>query len=123
MSLPENYLPIIIQAGVALSFVLISLLGTHYLGPKQSKEKNRKNESFECGVEVEGNARTPFSVKYFLTAVLFVLFDVEIVFFYPYAVNFREFGMEGFLAVLTFVAVFFMAFYYVVKRGALDWDR
>lgn len=123
MSLPENYLPIIIQAGVALSFVLISLLGTHFLGPKQSKEKNRKNESFECGVEVEGNARTPFSVKYFLTAVLFVLFDVEIVFFYPYAVNFREFGMEGFLAVLTFVAVFFMAFYYVVKRGALDWDR
>ncbi len=123
MSLPENYLPILIQAGVALSFVLLSVIGTHFLGPKQSKEKNRKNEAFECGVESEGNARTPFSVKYFLTAVLFVLFDVEIVFFYPYAVNFREFGMEGFLAVLTFVAVFFMAFFYVVKRGALDWDR
>lgn len=123
MSLPENYLPILIQALVALSFVVLSLVGTHFLGPKQSKAKNRKNEAFECGIEVEGNARTPFSVKYFLTAVLFVLFDVEIVFFYPYAVNFREFGMEGFLAVLAFVAVFFMAFFYVVKRGALDWDR
>ncbi len=123
MNLPENYIPIIIQGLVGLSFVILSLVGTHFLGPKQSKEKSRKNESFECGIEVEGNARTPFSVKYFLTAVLFVLFDVEIVFFYPYAVNFREFGMEGFLAVLAFVAVFFMAFVYVWKRGALDWDR
>ena len=123
MNLPENYIPIIIQGLVGLCFVILSLVGTHFLGPKQSKEKSRKNESFECGIEVEGNARTPFSVKYFLTAVLFVLFDVEIVFFYPYAVNFREFGMEGFLAVLAFVAVFFMAFVYVWKRGALDWDR
>ncbi len=123
MNLPENYIPIIIQAAVGVGFVLLSLAGTHFLGPKQSKAKNAKNDTFECGVEVEGNARTPFSVKYFLTAVLFVLFDVEIVFFYPYAVNFREFGMEGFLAVLTFVSVFFLAFLYVWKRGALDWDR
>lgn len=123
MNLPENYIPILIQAAVGLSFVLLSLIGTHFLGPKQSKAQNRKNESFECGIEVEGNARTPFSVKYFLTAVLFVLFDIEIVFFYPYAVNFREFGVAGFLAVLTFVAIFFLAFVYVWKRGALDWDK
>ena len=123
MNLPENYIPILIQAAVGFGFVLLSVIGTHFLGPKQSKDKNRKNESFECGVEVEGNARTPFSVKYFLTAVLFVLFDIEIVFFYPYAVNFREFGIEGFFAVLTFVAIFFLAFIYVWKRGALDWDK
>ena len=123
MSLPESYIPILIQAAVGLGFVLLSLAGTHFLGPKQQKGNRRKNESFECGIEVEGNARTPFSVKYFLTAILFVLFDIEIVFFYPYAVNFREFGMEGFLAVLMFVAVFFMAFVYVWKRGALDWDK
>lgn len=123
MSLPESYIPILIQAAVGLGFVLLSLAGTHFLGPKQQKSSTRKNESFECGIEVEGNARTPFSVKYFLTAILFVLFDIEIVFFYPYAVNFREFGMEGFLAVLMFVSVFFMAFVYVWKRGALDWDK
>lgn len=123
MNLPENYIPILIQAAVAISFVLISLVGTHFLGPKQKKSSTLKNESFECGVEVEGDARSPFSVKYFLTAILFVLFDIEIVFFYPYAVNFREFGIEGFLAVLTFVSVFFLAFFYVWKRGALDWDR
>ncbi|MCC2590982.1 NADH-quinone oxidoreductase subunit A [Chryseobacterium sp. MFBS3-17] len=123
MNLPENYIPILIQAAVGIGFVLLSLAGTHLLGPKQKKGDHIKNQSFECGVEVEGNARTPFSVKYFLTAVLFVLFDIEIVFFYPYAVNFREFGMEGFLAVLAFVSVFFLAFMYVWKRGALDWDR
>lgn len=123
MNLPENYIPILVQAAVAISFVLISLAGTHLLGPKQKKSSTLKNESFECGVEVEGDARSPFSVKYFLTAILFVLFDIEIVFFYPYAVNFREFGIEGFLAVLTFVSVFFLAFFYVWKRGALDWDR
>ena len=123
MNLPENYIPILIQAAVGISFVLISLAGTHFLGPKQSKEKNKKNESFECGIEVEGNARTPFSVKYFLTAILFVLFDIEIVFFYPYAVNFKELGFEGFLAVTTFIAIFFIGFFYVLKRGALDWNK
>lgn len=123
MNVPENYIPIIIQIAVAAGFVMLSILGTHFLGPRQRKESTMKNESFECGVEVEGNARNPFSVKYFLTAVLFVLFDIEIVFFYPYAVNIREFGVEGFFAVLTFISVFFIAFVYVWKRGALDWDK
>ena len=123
MNLPENYIPILIQAAVGIGFVALCILGSQYLGPRQKKTTKAKNESFECGVEVEGNARTPFSVKYFLTAILFVLFDIEIVFFYPYAVNFREFGVEGFLAVLTFVAVFFLGFFYVLKRGALDWNK
>lgn len=123
MNIPNDYFPILIQAAVALGFVGVSLLGAHYLGPHQKKSTTDKNKNFECGIESEGNARTPFSVKYFLTAVLFVLFDIEIVFFYPYAVNFREFGIEGFLAVLTFVAIFFMGFFYVLKRGALDWNK
>jgi NADH-quinone oxidoreductase subunit A len=122
MNLPESYIPILIQAGVAVGFVAFFAWST-FLRSKQKKGNSVKNQSWECGVPVEGNARTPFSIKYFLTAVLFVLFDIEIVFFYPYAVNFREFGMEGFLAVLTFVAIFFMAFFYVWKRGALDWDK
>lgn len=123
MNIPNDYIPILIQAAVALGFVGLSLLGAHYLGPRQKKSTVEKNKNFECGIESDGNARTPFSVKYFLTAVLFVLFDIEIVFFYPYAVNFREFGIEGFLAVLTFVAIFFVGFIYVLKRGALDWNK
>ena len=123
MNLPSDYIPILIQALVGLSFVVLSLVGTHFLGPKQDEKLTSKNESFECGVPVEGNARTPFSVKYFLTAILFVLFDIEIVFFYPYAVNIREFGVQGFIAVSVFVAIFALAFIYVWKRGALDWDK
>ncbi len=123
MNLPENYIPIIIQAIVAVGFVALSLLGAHFLGPRQKKGDTEKNKNFECGIESEGNARTPFSIKYFLTAILFVLFDIEIVFFYPYAVNFKEFGIEGFIAVLTFVAIFFVGFLYVLKRGALDWNK
>ncbi|KIA83757.1 NADH-quinone oxidoreductase subunit A [Kaistella solincola] len=123
MNVPADYIPIFIQIAVGAGFVLLSILGTHFLGPRQKAGDTKKNESFECGVDVEGNARTPFSVKYFLTAILFVLFDIEIVFFYPYAVNLREFGVEGFLAVLTFISIFFLAFIYVWKRGALDWDK
>lgn len=123
MNLPENYIPIIIQALVAIGFVGISLLGAHFLGPKQLDSTTNKNKNFECGIESEGDARSPFSIRYFLTAILFVLFDIEIVFFYPYAVNFREFGMAGFIAVLTFVSIFFLGFFYVLKRGALDWNK
>ncbi|MEY4003343.1 MAG: hypothetical protein RIT07_1385, partial [Bacteroidota bacterium] len=67
--------------------------------------------------------RFPVSVKYFLTAILFVLFDVEVIFFYPYAVNFKEMGMEGFIAVVSFVALFLAGFIYVWKKGAFEWER
>lgn len=121
MNTPENYIPILIQIVVGLGFVVTSLIISHFLGPKVHGKS--KDDTFECGVEYKGNARTPFSVKYFLTAILFVLFDIEIVFFYPYAVNFREFGVEGFLAVLIFAIVFLIGFLYVLKRGALNWDK
>lgn len=123
MNLPANYIPILIQAAVSLGFVIVALLGAHYLGPRQKKDNSEKNQNFECGIERQGDARSPYSIKYFLTAVLFVLFDIEIVFFYPYAVSFREFGLQGFLAVLAFVGVFFAGFIYVLKRGALDWNE
>jgi len=122
MNLPENYIPILIQASLAIGFVIIVVISSGLLGPK-AKGGNVKTQAFESGYISSGDARTPFSVKYFLTAILFVLFDIEIVFFYPYAVNFKEFGVEGFLAIVTFVVIFFVAFLYVWKRGALDWDK
>jgi NADH-quinone oxidoreductase subunit A len=121
MNLPSNYLPIAIQLGVALSFVVVTLSATHFLGPKTHGKV--KDDTFECGIETHGNARIPFSVKYFLTAILFVLFDVEVIFFYPYAVNFLEMGWNGFLAVLMFVAFFLIGFLYVLKKGGLDWEH
>jgi NADH-quinone oxidoreductase subunit A len=81
----------------------------------------RKEENFECGIEVKGNARFPFSVKYFLIAILFVLFDVEIIFFYPWAVNFRDFGWDGYLEMMVFLGLLLFGFLYIIRKGAFDW--
>lgn len=119
--MPEDYIPVLIQMAIGLGFVIVALIASASLGPKLRGYK--KDDAFECGIEYEGDARSPFSVKYFLTAILFVLFDIEVVFFYPYALNIKEFGTEGFFAVLIFVCIFLIGFVYVVKRGALDWEK
>lgn len=110
-----------LQSIVAFGFVAMVLVVTHILGPK--RKGSVKNENFECGIESQGNARVQFSVKYFLTAILFVLFDVEVIFFYPYAVNFKALGSDGFIAVTIFVAFFLIGFFYVLKKGALEWEK
>ena len=79
--------------------------------------------NFESGIPSVGNARQPMGIKYFLVAILFVLFDVEVIFFYPYAVNFKALGWNGFLAVLLFVAFFLAGFVYIMKKGALQWEE
>ena len=114
------YAPIALMFLLAAGFVGLTMVATHWLGPKRKTKV--KLESFECGIEPRGNARVPFPIRYFLVAILFVLFDVEVIFFYPYAVNFRELGTDGFLAVLMFVAFFLCGFIYILKKGALDWD-
>lgn len=115
-----DFLPIVIQLFIAIGFVAIIMIATHLLGPKRKTKDKLVN--FESGIPSVGNAREPMAVKYFLVAILFVLFDVEVIFFYPYAVNFRALGVEGFYAVLLFIAFFFSGFYYVIKKGALKWD-
>ena len=117
----EDYLPLVIQSLVALGFVVTTLFVTHILGPKLKSKT--KNSNWECGIESEGSARFPVSIRYFMTAILFVLFDVEVIFFYPYAVNFRALELEGLLAVILFVAFFLIGFYYVYKKGALEWEK
>jgi NADH-quinone oxidoreductase subunit A len=114
------YLPILITAIVAGGFVVTTLFVTHILGPKRRTAV--KDETFECGIESQGNARIPFSIKYFLVAILFVLFDVEVIFMYPWAVNFKELGITGFLEMITFIAFFLIGFYYIIKKGALKWE-
>jgi len=115
-----EYLPLLIQLVVAGGFVAGTLWITHILGPNRKSEK--KLETFECGIESKGNARLPFSIKYFLTAILFVLFDVEVIFFYPWATNFRELGIQGFYSMGIFVALFLLGFLYLRKRQAFKWE-
>ena len=117
---PYNYFPVALQLIVAVGFVVVMMLVSHLLGPKRKTEDKLIN--FESGIPSVGNARQPMSVKYFLVAILFVLFDVEVIFFYPYAVNFRQLGKDGFIEVLLFVAFFLCGFIYIVKKGAIEWE-
>ncbi|TDQ73368.1 NADH-quinone oxidoreductase subunit A [Sphingobacterium yanglingense] len=119
-NMPVDYLPILIQLAVATGFGVLTIVGTHLLGPKVRSEK--KLSSFESGVEVVGNARQPFSIKYFLVAILFVIFDIEVIFMYPWAVNFREFGMQGLIEMFVFMGMLLLGFIYVIKKKALNWD-
>lgn len=121
MSTPHDYLPILVQIVLAVGFVLFALGATSRTGPQ--KRGKHKDENFECGIEQYGNARSPFSVKYFLIAILFVLFDVEVIFLYPWAVNFKELGVVGLLEMLLFIAFVLAGFFYVIKKGALKWDQ
>ncbi len=106
--------------GVALGFVVLTLAGTHLLGPK--RRTAIKDDPFECGIESIGDARSPFSIKYFLVAILFVLFDVEVIFMYPWAVNFKALGLKGLLEMFTFMAVLFIGLMYIFRKGALKWE-
>ncbi len=118
--LPSDYFPIILQLIAALGFVGVTMLATHFIGPKR-KTKD-KLENFECGIEQQGDARSPISIKYFLVAILFVLFDVEVIFMYPWAVNFREMGMQGLMEMFVFIGLLLAGFVYIIKKGALDWE-
>jgi len=115
-----NYLPIGIQLIFAICVLALIIFATNVLGPKRKTADKLVN--FESGIESHGNARKPIAVKYFLVAILFVLFDVEVIFFYPYAINFRQLGWDGFLAILMFVGFFITGFIYVIKKGGLNWE-
>ncbi len=122
---PSNYLPLALQVIVAIGFVGVMMGATHLLGPKRNTRDKLAN--FESGIPSIGNARQPMGIKYFLIAILFVLFDVEVIFFYPYAVNFKAFLVDGtaretFMAVVLFVAFFLCGFIYILKKGALKWE-
>ena len=119
---PINYLPIILQLIVALGFVTLTMVITHLIGPKR-KTTDVKLTAFESGIEVIGNARQPFSIKYFVVAILFVLFDVEVIFMYPWAVNFKTLGWDGFLEMVVFMGLLLAGFIYVLKKGVLDWEK
>lgn len=116
----DSYLPIGIQIICAVGLVAFLMFVTHVLGPK--RKTTDKLEGFSSGIESHGDARQPMAIKYFLIAILFVLFDVEVIFFYPYAVNFKGLGWSGFWAVIMFVGFFLCGFIYIIKKGALKWE-
>ncbi len=120
---PDNafwFFPVGLQLLVAIGIIVVMMSASHLLGPK--RKTSDKLENFASGIASHGDARHPMAIKYFLVAILFVLFDVEVIFFYPYAVNFRELGWNGFFAVLMFVGFFLCGFTYILKKGAIKWE-
>ena len=115
-----SYLPIVLQLVFAVGLIGLLIVVTHLLGPR--RVTSDKLQNFASGIASHGEAREPMAIKYFLVAILFVLFDVEVIFFYPYAVNFRGLGWDGFWAVIMFVAFFACGFIYIIKKGALKWE-
>ena len=116
----EQYLPVIlfILVGVAVGIipqVLGALLGPH-------KPDAAKNSPYECGFEAFEDARMKFDVRYYLVAILFILFDLEIAFLFPWAAALREVGVAGFVAAVIFLAILVVGFVYEWKKGALDWE-
>lgn len=116
-----DYAPIAIMFVLAFGFVAATMLATHAFGPKRKSKV--KEDPFECGIEVKGNARAPFNIKYFLVAILFVLFDVEVIFMYPWAVNFKDLGVIGFVEMSVFVGLLLVGFFYLKRKGALHWEE
>ncbi len=119
-STSASYLPIGLQVLFVVGLVGFLMTATHLLGPK--RQTADKLETFSSGIASHGDARQPMAIKYFLVAILFVLFDVEVIFFYPYAINFKALGWDGFWAVMMFVSFFLCGFIYIIKKGALDWE-
>ena len=108
------------QLLLVVAFVAGIILISGKLGPKRSSKV--KDQNFECGIESVGNARIPFSVKYFLVAILFVLFDVEVIFLYPWAINFKDLGIEGMVKMIVFMLLLLVGFFYIIKKKALEWE-
>ncbi|MEO6788933.1 MAG: NADH-quinone oxidoreductase subunit A [Chthoniobacteraceae bacterium] len=122
----KDFLPILLQVGIVLGFGISALLISVLLG-KSGKRTAMKDSAYECGMLPQGEAQPRFSVKFYLVAMLFILFDIEVVFLYPWAVNFTQmlkshgttifWSMAGFLSLVT------VGYVYAIRKGVLDWKK
>jgi NADH-quinone oxidoreductase subunit A len=116
----KAYLPILLFLLVAIAFAGGTILLSSLIVPRRSNRV--KMSAYECGVEPVGSARERFSIKFYLVAVLFILFDIEAVFLYPWAVAFRQLGLYGLVEMVLFIVVLLVGYLYVLKKRALDWE-
>src|ERR1700684_120175 len=120
-SYPDTYFPVVVQAVIAV-VIAAALVAISFLLGKRVRNRV-KDSPYESGMAPTGSARERFSVKFYLVAMIFILFDIEAVFLYPWAVVYRELKIFGFFEMLVFVALVLVGFFYVYKKGALDWSQ
>ena len=116
----EQYIPIGIIIIFGVGFGVVMSKASEWFGPKNPNDQ--KLSTYESGMEPQRTAHERVSVKYYMVAMLFIIFDIEVVFLYPWAVNFRGLGMFGFVEMLVFIAILMLGYLYVWKKGALQWD-
>lgn len=116
----ENYFPILIFLGIAASMAVFMQLFSFLLGPRKPYAKKR--EQYECGFAPISGVRIPFDVRFYLLAIMFVVFDIEAAFLFPWAVAFTHIGIVGFVEMILFLLVLLAGYAYVWKKGALEWD-
>ena len=120
LSYLTNYFTILVFIGLAFAFGVGSLMLSHFVQPKLPDAE--KLSAYECGSEPISDARMPFPVRYYIIAMLFVIFDIEIIFLYPWAVSFDKIGVIGMVEMLIFIALFVVGYVYAWQKGALEWD-
>lgn len=122
----QDYVPVLLHIIVAVGFATVALL-TNLLVGRAGTTSVVKDSAYECGIAPQAGPQSRFSVKFYLVAMLFIIFDIEIVFMYPWAVVFggfiAEFGKAILWSMLSFVAILMFGYVYAVKKGALDWSR
>jgi NADH-quinone oxidoreductase subunit A len=116
----EGFLPILIMIGLGFAFAAGNIVLSQFLGPKRPTPE--KSAAYECGMPPVGDARERQSVKFYLVAMIFLLFDIEVAFLYPWAVGFRTLGVVGFWQIVTFFGILLTGYVYVWRKGAFDWS-
>ncbi|HTK87693.1 MAG TPA: NADH-quinone oxidoreductase subunit A [Nitrospiraceae bacterium] len=116
----SRYFPILLFVGIAMAFGVVTLVLSYVVQPKYPEAE--KLSAYECGSEPFSDARMPFPVRYYIFAMLFVIFDIEVIFLYPWAVVFGQIGLFGLVEMLVFIALFLVAYVYAWRKGALEWD-
>jgi len=115
----QQYVPILIFALVAAAFPVVTLVVARLVRP--SKPDPVKLSTYECGIETVGEVRDRYSVRYYIIAVLFVVFAVEVIFMFPWAVRFKQLGLVGLVSMYTFLGILLLGLYYAWRKGALEW--
>jgi len=116
----DNYFPILVFIILALAFGLVTLALSYLVQPKYPEFE--KLSVYECGSEPFSDSRMPFPVRYYVIAMLFVIFDIEVIFLYPWAITFHDLGVIGLIEMLIFIGLFVVAYVYAWRKGALEWD-
>ncbi|MGB9629183.1 MAG: NADH-quinone oxidoreductase subunit A [Thermodesulfobacteriota bacterium] len=115
-----EYLAILIYILIAVAFAIFAILASHLLG--QRKPSPLKEEPYECGMTTVGSSFRRIPIKYYIIAMLFLLFDIEVVFLYPWAVVFKELKVFAFISMAVFIGILIIAYLYIWKKGALEWE-